>query len=245
MSKPLHPQALFRLSVLGPLASRSELKHGEVKSLIRELANQRHKIPDSPRTYVSEATILRWYHAWKKGGIDALAPKSRSDKGQTQLSLEIQSALIAYKKENPARSINTLIRLVEQQGLMAHGKLSRATVHRFLKNKQLSKRILSDKRTIERRSFVAQHAGDIWQGDVLHGPSIQTPDGMRKIYLVSLLDDASSRFRQSSAHRSLARGFASSAPIRGSCTQNRRYLLPSYRAPCQEGCYRSLGGKCL
>ncbi|MGC0614592.1 integrase catalytic domain-containing protein, partial [Escherichia coli] len=32
--------------------------------------------------------------------------------------------------------------------------------------------------------------GDLWQGDVLHGPSIQTENGMRKTYLVSFLDDA-------------------------------------------------------
>ncbi len=64
-------------------------------------------------------------------------------------------------------------------------------MHRFLQQQKLSKRIIADKHTIERRSFVAEHAGDIWQGDVLHGPSIQTPRGIRKTYLVSLLDDAS------------------------------------------------------
>ena len=55
----------------------------------------------------------------------------------------------------------------------------------------IHKRIISDRHTIERRSFEALHAGDIWQGDVLHGPSIQTSNGMRKTYLVSLMDDAS------------------------------------------------------
>ena len=45
--------------------------------------------------------------------------------------------------------------------------------------------------TIEHRSFVAATAGELWQGDVLHGPSIQTKDGLRKTYLVSLMDDAS------------------------------------------------------
>ena len=36
-------------------------------------------------------------------------------------------------------------------------KLSRATVHRFLKHNDISKRILSDPEIIERRSFVAEH----------------------------------------------------------------------------------------
>jgi len=60
-------------------------------------------------------------------------------------------------------------------------------LYRFLKSQGLSKRTLNATETIERRSFVAQYAGDIWQGDVMHGPRIQN----RKTYLVSLLDDAS------------------------------------------------------
>jgi putative transposase len=191
MNQPIPSLALFRLSVLGPLASRCELKRGEIKALVRELADKTYHIPDSRRVHLSEETILRWYYDWKRGGIEALIPKSRCDKGKTQLSVEIQNALIGTKKDNPARSLNTLIQMLEKQGLIAKGKLARATVHRFLQHQQLSKRLLSDKHTIERRSFVAAHAGDIWQGDVLHGPSIQTPLGMRKTYLVSLLDDAS------------------------------------------------------
>lgn len=103
----------------------------------------------------------------------------------------VRDALIAAKQENPARSINTLIHLLERQGIVAKHELSRASVHRFLKARQLSKRTVADRVTIERRSFVAAHAGDLWQGDVLHGPAIPTQQGLRKTYLVSLLDDAS------------------------------------------------------
>lgn len=191
MSKPLHPLALFRLSVLGPLASRGQLKRGEVTKIIRELAATTYQVPSSCRTQLSEQAILRWYQAWKRGGIEALVPKLRQDKGQTKLPDSVQVALIAGKKDNPARSLNTLISLVEKQGLVAKGKLARATVHRFLQNQHLSQRVLAGPPTIERRSFVAEHCGDIWQGDVMHGPCIQTPGGKRKVYLVSLMDDAS------------------------------------------------------
>ena len=191
MSKPIHPTALFRLMVLGPLASRSGFKRGEVTRIIRDLAALRYEIPGSRRTHLSEDTIARWYSLWKRGGVNALNPNTRIDKGTTQLAPEIQTALLAYKKDNPSRSINRLIDLVERKGLVAKNTLSRATVHRFLQQQKVSKRILGDIHTIERRSFVAENAGDIWQGDVLHGPSIQTPDGLKKTYLVSLMDDAS------------------------------------------------------
>jgi putative transposase len=191
MSKPLHPVALFRLSVLGVLASRNQLQRGEIKKLVRELSQNTFQIPGSRRVHISEQTILRWYYDWKEGGIEALAPKIRNDKGKTQLTAAIQNALLHYKNDNPARSINTLIGLIERQGLISKNKLSRATVHRFLQQKNLSKRVLADKNIIERRAFLAEHCGDIWYGDALHGPSVQTSKGMRKTYLVSLMDDAS------------------------------------------------------
>ncbi|MDP3889515.1 MAG: DDE-type integrase/transposase/recombinase [bacterium] len=191
MSKPLHPVALFRLMVLGPLASRGELKRGEVSTIIRELASKTYDIPDSKRAYLSTETIKRWYHDWKRGSIDALQPKERLDKGTTQLLPRVQERLLQLKQDNPSRSINLMITMMESSGFISKGSVARASVHRFLKQLKLSKRILPSVNTIEHRSFVAAHAGDIWQGDVLHGPSIQTKDGLRKTYLVSLMDDAS------------------------------------------------------
>lgn len=64
-------------------------------------------------------------------------------------------------------------------------------MHRFLSHHGLSKQVVSDGNQIERRSFEAEYAGDIWQGDVMHGPNITTEHGQRKVYLVTLMDDAS------------------------------------------------------
>lgn len=94
MSKPLHPLALFRLMVLGPLASRGELKRGEAKAIIRELAASNYTIPNSRRTHLSEETITSWYHSWRRGGIEALNPKQRTDKGSTQLKRGLPHKLI-------------------------------------------------------------------------------------------------------------------------------------------------------
>jgi transposase len=174
MTKSLHPIALFRLTVLGPLASRDQIKRGEKKNIIRELAKQTYNIPDSRRTHLSEETILSWYRKWKSGGIDALAPKLRSDRGKSKLSKKVQEALLLAKKDNPSRSINTIISMLEMQGAIAKNTISKAAAHRFLQQQKISKIILPDVTTIERRSFVAVHAGNIWHGDVLHGPSVMS-----------------------------------------------------------------------
>ena len=56
----LHPVALFRLAVLGPLVSRERLEHGELKRLIRELAGRDYDIPGTERYRVGEKTIEAW-----------------------------------------------------------------------------------------------------------------------------------------------------------------------------------------
>ena len=53
----IHPTALFRLSVLGPLASRSALAHGELKAILQELSTRAYQIPNSRRAYLSRQTI--------------------------------------------------------------------------------------------------------------------------------------------------------------------------------------------
>ncbi len=103
----------------------------------------------------------------------------------------VQDAILTFKKENLNRSLNTIKHLLEVQGIAASNEVSRASLHRFLQKHQLSRRSTSNANTIERRSFEAKHAGDIWHGDVMHGPVISTPNGKRKVYLVSLIDDAS------------------------------------------------------
>jgi transposase InsO family protein len=187
----IHPVALFRLSVLGPLASRERLARGELKRLLRELAAQRYEIPGSRRSHLSEKTIEAWYYAWKRGGIEALTPQVRCDRGQSKLATELQRALLLAKRENPRRSLDELKRLLEQQGLAARGELSRSTIHRLLQQHGLSRPAGAPSAVVERRSYVAAHAGDIWYGDVMHGPALTLAGRRRKLYLVSLMDDAS------------------------------------------------------
>lgn len=118
MSKPIHPTALFRLTVLGPLASRGEIKRGDATHIIRRLAAESYNIPGSRQTHLSEETIARWHTLWKRGGIEALNPKVRADKGTTQLSAAVQSRIVALKKDKPERSINLLIGMIEREGLV-------------------------------------------------------------------------------------------------------------------------------
>ena len=187
----IHPKALFRLSVLGPLVSRERLERGELKGLVRELATREYDIPGSRHSRLSEKTIEAWYYAWRRGELEALTPQPRSDRGRSKLAPAVQAAIIQAKRENPRRSINQIRRLLEHSGQVAKGELSRSSVHRLLKSHGLSRMSGSSSEPQERRAYVAEHAGAIWYGDVMHGPRVPVAKRLRKVYLVSLMDDAS------------------------------------------------------
>ena len=187
----IHPHALFRLSVLGPLASRDRLEKGELKAMVRELAARSYAIPDSRRSFIAEKTIEKWYYAWKHGGIDALTPKPRSDRGDSKMTKALQNAVCAAKKENPGRSLRTIRQLVSASGLPGATRISRSSIHRLLQQKGISNLPGSAAQPVEHRSFVAAHAGDIWYGDVMHGPKVVVDGRLRKVFLVSFMDDAS------------------------------------------------------
>ena len=189
--KAIHPVALFRYSVLGPLISRADLPRGELKVTIQELAARHYEIPGSRNSRLSEKTIEAWYYTWRRGDIEALTPKQRSDRGQSKLTPTVQEAILAAKRENPRRSIRVIRRLLERRGTVARGELSRSAIHRLLQAHGLSRITGSASEPEEHRAYVAEYAGDIWYGDVMHGPRVPMGGRMRKAYLVSLMDDAS------------------------------------------------------
>jgi transposase InsO family protein len=189
--KDLDPIALFRLSVLGPLVSRARLTRGELQATLRELAQKEYGIPGSRRRHVAEKTLQSWYYRYQREGLAGLTPKPRSDQGRSRIDAAVQERLLTAKRENPRRSLHMLQQLLEGEGVVARKTLSRSAIHRFLQRQGLSRPLGADSQPEERRSFLAEHAGHIWYGDVMHGPRVLVQGRRRKTYLVSLLDDAS------------------------------------------------------
>jgi putative transposase len=189
--KEIDPIALFRLSVLGPLVSRERLERGELQQIIHELSQRQYAIPNSQRSYLGEKTIEAWFYRYRHEGIVGLAPKTRFDSGQSKITPALQEAILAAKKDNPRRSIRQIRQLLESSGQAAKNSLSRSSIHRLLQGRGMSRMPGSSSMPEEKRSFVAESAGAIWYGDVMHGPRLPVNGHMRKVYLVSLLDDAS------------------------------------------------------
>ncbi len=181
--------ALWRLGVLGPLMS-ARLEHGDRKELFEEAARRTHQMPDGRWVELSARTIEDWYYTYRKGGFKALFPQTRSDRNTTSIRPQVAELLVKAKRENPRRSIRRIIRMLERARVVKPDELSRSSVHRWLVANSASKRPTRGP-SAERRSFIHEHAGDLWVGDALHGPLVIAPDNqIRKAYMLSQIDCA-------------------------------------------------------
>jgi putative transposase len=182
--------ALWRLGVLGPLVS-ARLEHGDRRRYLEQAAARQQQQPDGAHVNLSPRTIESWYYAYRRGGFHALFPQDRADRGSCRaIGEQLAEQIMSIKRGHPRRSIRILIRMLERNGNVLPGTLHRSTVHRLLRAHQLSARPLRAGE-MERRSFLPEHAGDLWVGDALHGPMVIAPDGsVRKSYLLSQIDCA-------------------------------------------------------
>ncbi len=182
--------ALFRFGVLGPLVS-ARLDHGDRRAYFIEAAARTHQLPDGRFVRLSARTVEAWFYAHQHGGLQALFPKTRSDRNKTRaIRDDVKDLVIRAKLEKPRRSIRRIIRMLERARMVKPGELSRSSVHRLLAACGASARPLRGP-SAERRSFIHEHAGDLCVGDALHGPMVLAHDGkLRKAYMLSQIDSA-------------------------------------------------------
>ncbi len=182
--------ALWKLGVLGPLIS-ARLEHGDVSAYVRDAATRLHRMPDGREVRLSEHAIEAWLYAYRHGGLAALMPKGRDDRGKSRaVPKDVAALLIRAKAEKPRRSVNRLIKLMVRAKVVRPGQLSRSSVHRILQAAGVSWRPARGV-VQERRSFITEFAGDLCVGDSMHGPLAVGPAGkLGKSYLLTQLDCA-------------------------------------------------------
>jgi len=182
--------ALFRYALIAPLVLEA-LPRGELTRRAQEIAARQYDIPASQRTSVSVDTLLEWALRYRKGGLEALAPQPRQDRGQPRVVPPALAQLIErLKRENPHRTGTTLLRELALSADQNTPPISASTLYRFLKQRGLTTRQLLAPPA--RRKFQAERSNQIWQANMLFGPYVQRPGGGKmQVFLHAILDDAS------------------------------------------------------
>src|SRR5580704_18652406 len=103
--------ALFRSEVVGVL-TRLDLPRGELAARLKTLSEQRFRPPGATTTRTfAVPTLERWYRLYKKGGLAALRPEPRSDRGAARaLTAEQQDLLCDVRRERPSASAEQVFR---------------------------------------------------------------------------------------------------------------------------------------
>jgi transposase InsO family protein len=185
--------ALFRSEIVGAL-TRRDLDHGELRRELRLLARKRYRSPGSKlgRSY-SVPTLERWYYRYKHGGLDALRPGGRSDRGRArELTDEQRQLLLDIRREYRSASVPLILRTLVAEGRLHKDAVSRATVRRLYVEHGLDRIPLRDGAGGKTRlRWQAEQPGALWHADVCHGPSLLVGKAKKPVRIHAILDDAS------------------------------------------------------
>ena len=186
--------ALFRHALIGRLCAGT-LTRGELAAELRRLAAERVRPPGAATTRCfASSTYEGWFYAYRKGGLEALKPKQRSDVGHGRgLNDEQHELLLAIKRERPTASVSLIVRTLEEDGRLPRGAVTPITLRRLYARHGLSaaqcRRISGVER--DRRRWEAPHCNAIWHADVCHGPALRVDGKSLPLRIHALLDDRS------------------------------------------------------
>jgi len=180
--------AQFRLALIAPVI------HGLYPDASRNAYYQRVTekpltLPDGSVFQYSPKTLSKWVSLYQNGGIDALMPQERSDKGSTRVLPDTAIEEIYRLKEAFPRLNATQIHrhLVEEAFIPA--SVSVCAVQRFVKKHDLKSARNPSMR--DRKAFEEDAFGKMWQADTCYLPYITEDGQRRRVYCIMIIDDHS------------------------------------------------------
>ena len=185
--------ALFRAGIVGALVHQ-DLARGKLRAELTRLSKERFRPPgsDQTRTY-SFPTLEHWLIEYRKGGLDALRPQPRSDRGRARdLTDEQRTLLLDIRREHPSASVPLILRTLVLDGRLEANTISAPTLRRLYVEHGLDRVASRDGSGPKTRlRWQAERPNALWHGDVCHGPAIQIGGVSHPLRIHAMLDDAS------------------------------------------------------
>ncbi|MDD3653770.1 MAG: DDE-type integrase/transposase/recombinase [Desulfotomaculaceae bacterium] len=183
--------ALKRFSLISPVLN------GQVENQKEYFEAQCVKPIDmpyyGPKVY-SPKTLMSWLNDYRRGGLEALKPGYRADKGKSRkVSPEIMDKIREKRAQMPRITSILLYEELVREKVILPEKLSQATFYRFLAaNPELAAGKdpeNSEEKVLKR--FSRQWVNELWQTDIMFGPYLRVGKSKKQTYLFALIDDAS------------------------------------------------------
>jgi putative transposase len=192
-TKPVRPSprdwAVFRYGLISE-ATRP-LTDEVASQVLARVAARQHQLPDGSLRRFSVSTLRLWLRQYQRGGLDALHPRTRSDKGSFRaLDDDTIEIVCRHRVQHRQVSVKLFWQLLHDDGVMPEGKrICEATLRRLLRTRGLDRPLRGPGKA--RAKYEMPHPNDLWVADFMHGPRVQTHKGKRKAILCAIVDDHS------------------------------------------------------
>jgi len=185
LDKEQEKWAIFWCDLLTPVIYE-EIEPELTNRFLKQLAGETIRFPDGRIGKPSLSTLRRKFNRYRQEGFDALARKSRSDRGKPRnIAAEIINKAVELKKEQPFRSPDTINRLLEE---MYGVTVARSTLYRHLKQANATVIKLGVLRKKVRKRWTRNHTHDLWVGDFGDGPYVLKNGQVVPTYLSAFID---------------------------------------------------------
>jgi transposase InsO family protein len=180
--------AHFRFALIAPVI-QGLFPDASAAAYYRRVTRLPISRPDGSCFHYNPKTLEKWVQQYKNGGMDALIPGDRSDKGTTRVLNdtaieEIYRLKEKYPKLNATQIYHFLIR-----DAYIPATVSVAAVQRFIKRHDL--RSARNPNIRDRKAFEEAQFGCLWQADTCYLPYIKEGDYSRRTFLIMMIDDHS------------------------------------------------------
>lgn len=181
--------AVFRYGLISEAVN--PLEGQKVCQLLSRSAARVHQLPDGTARRYNISTLRLWLGKYRHDGLEALMPKTRSDKGQFRVIDEDTAEIIArHRVQHRRMSVKLFWEVLHEDGVLPAGtKIREATLRRFLKIRGLAKKQRGAAKA--RAKFEMPHANELWIADFMHGPKINSDGKHRRAILCAIIDDHS------------------------------------------------------
>ena len=180
--------AQFRFALIAPVI-QGLFPDASATAYYKRVTASPLTLPDGSTVTYSYKTLEKWKSLYTIGGLDALMPRVRADKGIPRaLNEDAISEIYRIKGEHPRMNATQIHdHLIREAFIPA--TVSVDSVQRFIRHNDLKS--ARDPNLRDRKAFEEDAFGKIWQADTCYLPYITEDGRSRRVYCIMIIDDHS------------------------------------------------------
>ena len=177
--------AQFRFALIAPVV-QGLFPDASATAYYKRVTKNPLTLPDGSTVSYSYKTLEKWKSQYNIGGLDALMPNVRSDKGVSRaLNDDAIEEIYRLKQDFPRMNATQIYESLIRNSFIP-ATVSVDSVQRFIRHNDLkSARNLNLR---DRKAYEEDEFGKIWQADTCYLPHITEDGQTRRVYVIMIID---------------------------------------------------------